>query len=286
MSESFTHKYIPRISQREQNLFVEEYYSSTDTQIILDGIQQTEISYITYSLQEQLKPLYGYSSRTYDDIAIGNRIITGMFKVPIKNPTEQTPKEDIVKVYNSNEEESEDPNGDYNSEEDKLKNAVEWIDSNIKDTITETNNNQNNFSSNIDDNKEYNEYVNKLNMLGIKDKNGHTITTSSPKEDIKRAIQKLQSEYNIDNATGDLTENTKSLIDDLMADLISETSPLDDYIYLPIGAVIYMGPGKIYDSYTVTSPSKVRIIDSSIKDWIQIKFNNGNIGWILSTDNQ
>ena len=67
-----THRYIPRIEQREENLFTEEYYSSTDTKIYIDDIEQTEISYISYSLQEQLKPIYGYASNTFDDVAIGN----------------------------------------------------------------------------------------------------------------------------------------------------------------------------------------------------------------------
>ena len=33
MADSFTHKWIPRVDQQEKNLFIEEYYSSTDTQI-------------------------------------------------------------------------------------------------------------------------------------------------------------------------------------------------------------------------------------------------------------
>ena len=40
-----THYYIPRVEQREPNLFTEEYYSSTDTKIYIDGIEQTEIGY-------------------------------------------------------------------------------------------------------------------------------------------------------------------------------------------------------------------------------------------------
>ena len=57
-----THKYIPRIEQTEENLFIEEYYSSTDTKIFMNNVEQTEISYISYQLREQLKPIYGYSS--------------------------------------------------------------------------------------------------------------------------------------------------------------------------------------------------------------------------------
>ena len=115
MATSLTHKYIPRIEQTEENLFTEEYYSSTDTKIYMDDTEQTEIAYISYSLQEQLKPLYGYASRTFDDIAIGSRIVTGAFKVPIKNPEAQTPMNTIVERGKHKTLE------DYNESQDDLK---------------------------------------------------------------------------------------------------------------------------------------------------------------------
>ncbi len=83
--DTTTHAYISRIKQREPNLFVEEYYSSTDVKVYFDDVEQTEIGYIQYSIQEQLKPLFGYASRTWDDVAIGNRIVTGVLKIPIRN---------------------------------------------------------------------------------------------------------------------------------------------------------------------------------------------------------
>ena len=93
---SMTHKYIPRIQQREENLFLEEYYSGTDTKVYLNNKQQSEISYISFSLNEQLKPIYGYASRTFDDMSVGNRIVTGIFKMPIKNPEEQDSYKTVV----------------------------------------------------------------------------------------------------------------------------------------------------------------------------------------------
>ena len=126
MADSFTHKWIPRVDQQEKNLFIEEYYSSTDVQIKMDDEEQTEIGYINYAVQEQLKPLYGYASRTFDDVAVGNRIVTGMFKVPIKNPEIQTPLDDILSSQNR-------INGDYNDYNDQqedLQNAIEWITGN------------------------------------------------------------------------------------------------------------------------------------------------------------
>lgn len=108
--EPNTHAYISRIAQREQNLFIEEYYSSTDTKIEFDGQEQLEIGYIQYAMQEQLKPIYGYASRTWDDVAVGNRIVTGVFKVPIRNKKtldynnpEQTLPENIKTYGNIND---------------------------------------------------------------------------------------------------------------------------------------------------------------------------------------
>ena len=118
-----THKYFPRISQREENLFLEEYYSGTDTKVYLNGNKQTEISYISFSLNEQLKPIYGYASRTFDDMAVGSRIVTGIFKMPIVNPRNQDSYEVVLQgMPKTTLEEIEEMN---QAEEDK-KNNTEW----------------------------------------------------------------------------------------------------------------------------------------------------------------
>ena len=118
MPSSLTHKYIPRIEQNEENLFMEEYFSSTDTKIFMDNEEQTEISYIQYSIQEQLKPIYGYSSRTWDDVAVGNRIVMGTFRVPIKNNERQSTMEEITKKANKSFSiDYSDTINDYNEKE-------------------------------------------------------------------------------------------------------------------------------------------------------------------------
>lgn len=91
----YTRKYIPKVNKRESNIFLEEYYSGTDTKVYINDEEQTEISYIQYSVNEQLKPLYGYASRTWDDVAVGNRIVTGVLKMPIRNPKENDSNEVI-----------------------------------------------------------------------------------------------------------------------------------------------------------------------------------------------
>jgi hypothetical protein len=130
-----THKYIPRIPEREENLFLEEYYSGTDTKVYIDNEEQTEIAYISYSVSEQLKPLYGYASRTWDDVAVGTRIVTGAFKVSVKNPEEQSTYEEVVLHQVIDKEQSTlEEIANKNEEEEKAKENEEWIDDGSDET--------------------------------------------------------------------------------------------------------------------------------------------------------
>lgn len=142
-----THKYIPRIPEREENLFLEEYYSGTDTKVYIDNEEQTEIAYISYSVSEQLKPLYGYASRTWDDVAVGTRIVTGAFKVSIKNPEEQSSYEEVVLHQVIDKEQSTlEEIANMNKQEEEQKKEQEWID----DTSDETSGDEDNGNDNDD----------------------------------------------------------------------------------------------------------------------------------------
>lgn len=68
----------------DKNIFTEEFFGGADV-IIKINDSETDLSYINFSVQEQEKPIYGYNSRTFDDVATGNRIVTGVFKIPISN---------------------------------------------------------------------------------------------------------------------------------------------------------------------------------------------------------
>lgn len=191
---SITHKYIPRIQQREENLFLEEYYSGTDTKVYLNNKEQTEISYISFSLNEQLKPIYGYASRTFDDMAVGSRIVTGVLRMPIKNPENQDSYEVVVKTETTTQEEIDNKN---KSEEEK-KNNTEWINNTIP-----VGGNQ---DSKHTDDKIF-EYQNKLKLLGydISDSGYYDSQT-------RAAIKKFQ----IDNqlaGRGVFDNETMALID-------------------------------------------------------------------------
>lgn len=45
-----------------------------------------DIAAISYHLVEQILPIYGYASRTYDDMSRGTRMVTGQIMVPYTGP--------------------------------------------------------------------------------------------------------------------------------------------------------------------------------------------------------
>jgi hypothetical protein len=276
-----THKYIPRIEQRQENLFTEEYYSSTDTKIYIDDEEQTEIGYISYSLQEQLKPLYGYNSNTWDEVAIGNRIVTGTIKIPIKNPQEQTPLEDIVSAYNS-----DDPEWlKYNMKEDKDFSNNEWINPS-NDRIPYT--------------PDYNtkETVNPYSKDGKQD--GDTITLTYNKaqkwEDLQTYVPKLNKlGYNVS-----ITDSTRiaNIVKDFQNSIGREpTGILDtftkqqiDYltdnsknIEIPRGTAIYSGPGTSYEQISITDRnSNAKVINTNVNldNWTMVEFSDKVRGYV------
>lgn len=78
-------KYTQNPNTREYVLFPEEYFSGANCSIMFGHKHIVDISGFQFMLQEQHKPIYSYASRTFDDMAIGNRIVTGSFKVAFKD---------------------------------------------------------------------------------------------------------------------------------------------------------------------------------------------------------
>ena len=97
--KSLTYRYEHLEAQQNHNVFIEEYFSGPDTRIFFDGEEQFEISSLSFSVQEQLKPIYGYASRTFDDVAVGSRVILGQFTVPLGNHINNNFE---AKTYNEN----------------------------------------------------------------------------------------------------------------------------------------------------------------------------------------
>lgn len=70
---------------RDHNIFTEEYYGGADTFIYINGKRCEDISAMSFSLRETVRPIFGYASRRFDDISVGTRIVQGMIRVPVKN---------------------------------------------------------------------------------------------------------------------------------------------------------------------------------------------------------
>ena len=254
MSTSMTHKYIPRIDQRENNLFVEEYYSSADTKIFIDDVEQTEIAYINYSLQEQLKPIYGYASRTFDDVAIGNRIVTGTFKVSIKNPEIQTDMNKILSYAKSSI-------SLYNENQQELMDNIDWITGD--NTIGS-------LSQGQQEDSEIFEYINKLISLG------YNLDYNSNLQEFKQQIKQFQSDNNLD-ISGELTDLTKNKIDESLNNSSLST------MYFSKGTPVYMRPMiSSFEEYLSESQYVYVLehIDDSSNKWLYIMTKDGMVGYI------
>lgn len=262
MATALTHKYIPRITQIEENLFTEEYYSSTDTKIYINDEEQTEVSYINYSLQEQLKPLYGYASRTFDDIAVGTRIVTGTIKVPIKNPNPQSTMKEI-------EEKAKIPTADdYNKEQDNNMDNTDWINApaaptNPKDT-----------EGNIVIEDKLNQtIIAKLIHLG------YSLDFNATTEVYVREIKKFQTDNNLD-PTGILTSQTIAEIEKELAKFKKEI-----VLFLPRGTRIYIGPSKAFDGFVLKEDEEVLILgDRTANGWTHIMTKDSIEGYINTNE--
>lgn len=240
---SATHKYYPRQEQRENNLFIEEYFSGTDTKIYIDNEEQTEIGYISYSIQEQLKPLYGYSSYTYDDVAIGNRIVTGSLKIPIKNTESQTTLEELTSnnIISSNNE--------YNLQEQANFNNNEWVNPNNDRNGTNVIS-----TENIIDNDDYYVYLSKLNQLGYE----NSVNMDYIK--IQNTIKEFQKDNNLEQ-TGELNTSTIQKIEELYNNTNNQK------IIIPSNTNIYYGPAESYEVMFTT--------DSSIQAYVVKEYDDG-----------
>lgn len=250
--QNLTHKYIPRIEQIENNRFIEEYYSSSDVSIAMNNEEQSEISYIQYTIQEQLKPIYGYNSRTMDECAIGNRIVTGIFKMPIKNPRNQsTYKEVVVATAESDVE-------DYNNTEENETSKKEWI------VIGNTN------SEFVKDNARY---AVRLHALGY-------LTTDNPTTtELKNAIRKFQANNKLTvSSSGEIDANTAYMIN-----IKYDMSISDGSITLISGTKLYSGPNQSYSVVSILTDERKAYIKTKYNDtWYCVLTESGDMFYVMS----
>lgn len=72
------------LTSRNYDNKYDTYYSGTDTQIFFGDLWVDEIVEIEWSMVEQVAPIYGYSSYTFDKVARGNRYVQGSFAINFK----------------------------------------------------------------------------------------------------------------------------------------------------------------------------------------------------------
>lgn len=64
--------------------FSTNYYSGSDIRIYFGDTWVDEISGIDFTLQEQVAPIFGYASYTWDKVARGSRYVSGSFSINFK----------------------------------------------------------------------------------------------------------------------------------------------------------------------------------------------------------
>lgn len=232
-----TYNYIRNSDCRENNLYIEEYYSSVDTKIKFNDALFTNINYIQFQIDENIKPIYGYNSATFDDVAIGNRIISGIFKVPVRNY--ETPS-DVYFIPNTNIH--------FNDEEYKPGWARNVVNSQYKLTRNNSDLYKNLYYSNssltYDENVKL--YQEKLLAKGYNvNINGYM--------DIKtrNALVKYQSINNLD-LSGELDSQTKDNIDNTNSYNAKSLSATN----------VYIGPSNnYYSNLQIAKDDKFTVID-------------------------
>lgn len=75
--------YAPNTSTEYQR-FKSEYFTGADIRIYFGDIWVDEITSLQFTLQEQVAPIFGYASYTWDKVARGNRYIQGSFSINFK----------------------------------------------------------------------------------------------------------------------------------------------------------------------------------------------------------
>ena len=80
---------VPRGVQRtkdgvEYQLFPESYFAGADVKIYFGDTFVDDIMGISFILQEQVRPLSSYASRTFKQVARGNRLVQGKFYIAFR----------------------------------------------------------------------------------------------------------------------------------------------------------------------------------------------------------
>lgn len=70
--------------QTEYQRFPEEYFSGSDVNVYIGDIWVEDLTGLSFMLQEQINPVFGYQSYTWDAVSRGNRIVQGSFRIAFR----------------------------------------------------------------------------------------------------------------------------------------------------------------------------------------------------------
>lgn len=262
---------------REHNIFTEEYFSGADVAIYVNGEKLTHISGLSYQIQEQLKPIFGYASRTFDDVAIGNRIVVGMLRVPIHNPEENSTREIEVIVDSVDEEVAEEAK--KNNYPGWVENALSHLQPLSGSTWKASSNPSSAEESRLNslqslEGKEFSDELRKTQTQLLKlgyavEINGFYDTKT------KGVVRQIQSDYNL-NQSGVLDTETLAVIQGLNTGSFAN-------LFVAPDTAIRTGPGMTYPTITTLEQStNVRIL-RTVSDWFYVQLSNGTKGYISKT---
>lgn len=65
---------------------MKRYYSSLDVELYFGNYYIDEITQIQFGVRQSVMPLFGFNSYTFDEVAIGSRIVQGVFAVNFTSP--------------------------------------------------------------------------------------------------------------------------------------------------------------------------------------------------------
>ena len=110
---------------------LKRYYSNIDAEIYFNGEWIEDIAEIDWTYHQSTLPLYGYNSYVFDDVAQGNRIISGSFAINFTKPSKVN---EAIKVNNTEVDTSANPSS-YEDVEQFLINNSPTISKNTLETV-------------------------------------------------------------------------------------------------------------------------------------------------------
>ena len=84
--QSYKRKKTQEGLEESSSAILKRYYSSIDAEIYLGNEYVEDICDIQWEIKQNNLPIFGYNSYTADDIAIGSRIVTGVFSIRFTSP--------------------------------------------------------------------------------------------------------------------------------------------------------------------------------------------------------